>query len=106
MAWQNKLSSPLFYVAYCAATVLVLKEVNSVVWEPYMDEPFHVPQAQAYCESQWEVWDPKITTPPGLYLSAAVIRKIFMFKCRLPLLRLVPALHLLSIPLSLHALES
>ncbi|KAG8826024.1 glucosyltransferase [Serendipita sp. 401] len=105
MAWRNTVSSPLFYVAFCAATVLVLKEVNSVVWEPYMDEPFHVPQAQAYCESKWEVWDPKITTPPGLYMSAVIIRKIFMFKCRLPLLRLVPALHLLSLPLSLHALE-
>jgi hypothetical protein len=30
------------------------------------DEPFHVPQAQAYCRNEWTVWDPKLTTPPGL----------------------------------------
>ena len=33
------------------------------------DEPFHVPQAQAYCNGEWSTWDPKITTPPGLYVS-------------------------------------
>lgn len=30
------------------------------------DEPFHVPQAQAYCKGEYTTWDPKITTPPGL----------------------------------------
>ena len=34
------------------------------------DEPFHVPQAQAYCNGEWSTWDPKITTPPGLYISS------------------------------------
>jgi hypothetical protein len=34
------------------------------------DEPFHVPQAQAYCKGEWTTWDPKITTPPGLYVSS------------------------------------
>ncbi|PVF95067.1 hypothetical protein CPB86DRAFT_739413 [Serendipita vermifera] len=104
--WDAAPSSPLFYVLYCAVIVLVLKEVNSIVWDPYMDEPFHAPQAQAYCEGKWDVWDPKITTPPGLYLSTALLRKIFMFKCRLPLLRLVPALHLLSLPAILSVLEA
>lgn len=33
------------------------------------DEPFHIPQAQAYCNGEWSTWDPKITTPPGLYVS-------------------------------------
>lgn len=32
------------------------------------DEPFHVPQTQAYCAGRWGEWDPKITTFPGLYL--------------------------------------
>ena len=38
------------------------------------DEVFHIRQALAYWHHQWRVWDPKITTPPGLYvykLSAA-----------------------------------
>ena len=29
-------STPAFYILFCVATVLVLKEVNSTVWEPYM----------------------------------------------------------------------
>lgn len=29
-------STPAFYIIFCVATVLVLKEVNSIVWEPYM----------------------------------------------------------------------
>lgn len=29
---------------------------------------FHVRQAQHYCRNEFAVWDPKITTPPGLYL--------------------------------------
>jgi alpha-1,2-glucosyltransferase len=42
--------------------------VNAVVPEPYLDEVFHVPQAQAYWAHKWTQWDPKLTTPPGLYL--------------------------------------
>lgn len=42
--------------------------VSAVVPEPYLDEAFHVPQAQAYWAHQWTHWDPKITTPAGLYL--------------------------------------
>lgn len=34
--------------------------------EPYLDEIFHIPQAQKYCEGRWLEWDDKITTPPGL----------------------------------------
>jgi alpha-1,2-glucosyltransferase len=75
------------YMVYCTICVLVLKELNTIVTEPYMasfiqflqqvpgrltllpcmqDEPFHIPQAQAYCEGDYAKWDPKITTPPGL----------------------------------------
>lgn len=43
-------------------------KVNDTVPEPYMDEAFHVRQAQAYWAHNWTQWDPKITTPPGLYL--------------------------------------
>ena len=32
------------------------------------DEVFHIGQAQAYLNNQWHVWDPKITTPPGLFV--------------------------------------
>jgi alpha-1,2-glucosyltransferase len=42
------------------------RQVTSLVPKPYLDEVFHVPQAQAYCEGEYGVWDPKLTTPPGL----------------------------------------
>ncbi|KAH0604511.1 uncharacterized protein H6S33_006888 [Morchella sextelata] len=51
-----------------AATAAVSVLVNSVVPEPYLDEVFHIPQAQAYCTNRFTVWDPKLTTPAGLYL--------------------------------------
>jgi len=40
--------------------------------EPYMDELFHVPQAQAFCSRNWS-YDESITTPPGAYLPVAMI---------------------------------
>ncbi|KAB5572140.1 DIE2/ALG10 family-domain-containing protein [Coniochaeta sp. 2T2.1] len=54
-----------------------LNNVTSKASAPYLDEVFHIPQAQAYCEGKYGVWDDKITTPPGLYLLAAVYHKIF-----------------------------
>lgn len=40
--------------------------VNLIVPDPYLDEVFHVGQAQLYLEGRFSEWDPKITTPPGL----------------------------------------
>ncbi|XP_047960646.1 dol-P-Glc:Glc(2)Man(9)GlcNAc(2)-PP-Dol alpha-1,2-glucosyltransferase isoform X1 [Salvia hispanica] len=52
--------------------------VNRFVPDPYMDEIFHVPQAQHYCRGNFTSWDPMITTPPGLYfLSLAYIASLF-----------------------------
>jgi alpha-1,2-glucosyltransferase len=45
-------------------------EVNSIVPNPYMDEPFHIGQTKKYCQGQWTEWDHNITTFPGLYLVA------------------------------------
>ncbi|XP_061874522.1 dol-P-Glc:Glc(2)Man(9)GlcNAc(2)-PP-Dol alpha-1,2-glucosyltransferase isoform X2 [Colius striatus] len=42
---------------------------------PYMDEVFHVPQAQAYCHGRFLQWDPMITTLPGLYLVSVGVVK-------------------------------
>ncbi|MCL7039796.1 hypothetical protein MKW94_016056, partial [Papaver nudicaule] len=39
--------------------------VNHIVPDPYMDEIFHIPQAQQYCKGNFRSWDPMITTPPG-----------------------------------------
>ena len=55
-----------------AISLILFMLVQQIMPLPYMDEPFHIPQAKRYCE--WEFsWDPKITTPPGLYyLSLAL----------------------------------
>lgn len=49
--------------------------VNQTVPDPYMDEIFHVPQAQAYCAGNFSQWDPKITTLPGLYILSLGLLK-------------------------------
>ncbi|KAL9250248.1 Dol-P-Glc:Glc(2)Man(9)GlcNAc(2)-PP-Dol alpha-1,2-glucosyltransferase-like protein [Drosera capensis] len=46
--------------------------VNRIAPDPYMDEIFHVPQAQEYCKGYFMKWDPMITTPPGLYFFSLV----------------------------------
>ncbi|KAG2690543.1 hypothetical protein I3760_09G191800 [Carya illinoinensis] len=52
--------------------------VNHIVPEPYMDEIFHIPQAQQYCKGNFRSWDPMITTPPGLYyISLAHVASLF-----------------------------
>ncbi|CAL1294628.1 unnamed protein product [Larinioides sclopetarius] len=38
-----------------------------------MDEIFHYPQALKYYKGIYNEWDPKITTPPGLYLFTSAI---------------------------------
>ncbi|PWY84681.1 alpha-1,2 glucosyltransferase alg10 [Aspergillus sclerotioniger CBS 115572] len=58
---------------------LWMAKINAVVPEPYLDEAFHVPQAQAYWAHKWTHWDPKITTPPGLYLWSYVLCVIALF---------------------------
>ncbi|OOQ85951.1 Dol-P-Glc:Glc(2)Man(9)GlcNAc(2)-PP-Dol alpha-1,2-glucosyltransferase [Penicillium brasilianum] len=53
-------------------------KINAEVPEPYLDEVFHIPQAQAYWAHQWSHWDPKLTTPPGLYLWSYALCAILL----------------------------
>ena len=53
-----------------------LNRVCRVVPEAYLDEVFHIPQAQAYWAGSWQTWDPKITTPPGLYIYSCLFAKL------------------------------
>ncbi|KAK4243927.1 glycosyltransferase [Corynascus novoguineensis] len=50
--------------------------VDKYVPEPYLDEVFHIPQAQTYCAGRFWDWDDKITTPPGLYLLSVAYHKL------------------------------
>ncbi|KAI2466785.1 glycosyltransferase family 59 protein [Annulohypoxylon bovei var. microspora] len=56
--------------------------------EPYLDEVFHIPQAQVYCDGRYSVWDDKITTPPGLYALTILANKLTGFPCSAYYLRL------------------
>ncbi|KAK4213944.1 DIE2/ALG10 family-domain-containing protein [Rhypophila decipiens] len=51
--------------------------VDHYVPEPYLDEVFHIPQAQTYCQGRFWDWDDKITTPPGLYLLSVANHKLW-----------------------------
>ncbi|KAJ2970387.1 hypothetical protein NUW58_g9713 [Xylaria curta] len=64
-----------------------LLTVTNNVPEPYLDEVFHIPQAQTYCEGRYFEWDDKITTPPGLYLSTIAFNQLLRFPCSIYNLR-------------------
>lgn len=70
---------PVRKASFCLCVVLissilylvlhyVTNSINNVVKQPYMDEIFHIPQAQKYCQHNYTYYDPKLTTPPGLYI--------------------------------------
>ncbi|KAI0444105.1 DIE2/ALG10 family-domain-containing protein [Xylaria telfairii] len=64
-----------------------LLTVTENVPRPYLDEIFHLPQAQVYCHGRYFDWDDKITTPPGLYLATIVFNRLFGFPCSIYNLR-------------------
>ncbi|KAL7638230.1 UNVERIFIED_CONTAM: hypothetical protein RMT77_010794 [Armadillidium vulgare] len=59
---------PLVLGAFTAVTYVGFVAVYTVQPQPFIDEIFHIPQAQKYCQGNFIDWDPKITTLPGLYL--------------------------------------
>ena len=94
------------YVALCS--VLHSRFVHAVP-QPYMDEPFHVAQTQAYCAGQWDEWDEKITTFPGLYIAATLVawmRGNDASACALPALRSLNLLPAIATPWLLSSLMS
>lgn len=69
------------FTALCSTNFLVscllFSRVTREQRAPYMDEIFHVPQAQKYCHGRFNEWDPMITTLPGLYLvSVGIIKPV------------------------------
>jgi hypothetical protein len=83
----SALKCMLFATAFLAACASWWsRQVFQAVREPYLvgflltgkillakdwqDEVFHVRQAQIYCCGNFRTWDPKITTPPGLYVQS------------------------------------
>ncbi|XP_078342143.1 dol-P-Glc:Glc(2)Man(9)GlcNAc(2)-PP-Dol alpha-1,2-glucosyltransferase-like isoform X2 [Oculina patagonica] len=66
-----------FYSTLLAISMAIFLKFNAKQRQPYMDEIFHIPQAQKYCDFKFNEWDPKITTLPGLYfISFACLRAL------------------------------
>ncbi|SCU99368.1 LADA_0H19306g1_1 [Lachancea dasiensis] len=61
----NIVSWPLLVIGFL---LCFWKVTTSVVPQQFIDEIFHVPQTIRYIKGEWGEWDPKITTPPGLYV--------------------------------------
>ncbi|XP_069485327.1 dol-P-Glc:Glc(2)Man(9)GlcNAc(2)-PP-Dol alpha-1,2-glucosyltransferase [Ambystoma mexicanum] len=64
---QDGLFSAVLSCAFLLSC-LIYSRVTREQRIPYMDETFHIPQTQLYCEGRFREWDPMITTLPGLYL--------------------------------------
>ncbi|XP_045164556.1 putative Dol-P-Glc:Glc(2)Man(9)GlcNAc(2)-PP-Dol alpha-1,2-glucosyltransferase [Mercenaria mercenaria] len=62
-------------ILFCIGSLMTFSLVSDVQNKPYMDEVFHVPQAQQYCSANFTHWDPMITTLPGLYLMSVGVLK-------------------------------
>lgn len=99
-------------IALFAVSVGILHLFQDTQPHPYLDEVFHIPQAQKYCRYQFSEWDPKITTLPGLYLvSLLVIHGISVFTrshvellCSVWLLRATNVLFMIANAWILHRL--
>ncbi|OAX85121.1 hypothetical protein ACJ72_00493 [Emergomyces africanus] len=84
MAQCRREALPVLSTLLLVSILLIIwqRKVNSELPDPYLDEVFHVRQAQTYWAHRWRQWDPKITTPPGVYLCSYVIGAI-LFVVRL-----------------------
>lgn len=67
----------------------------------FQDEYFHVRQAQHYCNGDFHIWDPKITTPPGLYILSYIFKPIL--GCGIGSLRAINAICIIVLLMMLRA---
>ncbi|XP_039263673.2 dol-P-Glc:Glc(2)Man(9)GlcNAc(2)-PP-Dol alpha-1,2-glucosyltransferase-like isoform X1 [Styela clava] len=63
---------------YVLCSAAILQAVCQILPAPFIDEIFHIPQAQHYCNGSFSEWNDKITTPPGLYLSSLLLQVPFL----------------------------
>ncbi|XP_003745883.1 putative Dol-P-Glc:Glc(2)Man(9)GlcNAc(2)-PP-Dol alpha-1,2-glucosyltransferase [Galendromus occidentalis] len=93
----------LIYCAFVSVVCWIANIVNSKVPIPYMDEIFHVGQAQRYCDGDYSTWDPKITTPPGLYFSSKPMS--LLTACSLDVLRATNIIFTLANVYTMHQIR-
>lgn len=63
-------------LAYYVGSILLFNKIYNTS-EVIIDELFHLPQGKAYCEYDFNYWNDKITTLPGLYICSSVIGMFF-----------------------------
>lgn len=82
--------------------VVVLQYICNAASTPFIDEIFHIPQAQKYCNGTFSEWDHKITTPPGLYFVSFPVQWLLgsfseTYNCSVTSLRFVNVIfHILN----------
>ncbi|CDW60815.1 DIE2 ALG10 domain containing protein [Trichuris trichiura] len=81
-----------FLVGLAVTSIVIQLLFNKAVPFPFVDEKFHFDQLHKYCDGNFTYWNPKITTPPGLYvLSLAYVRALSLLfgsdSCTLPTVR-------------------
>ncbi|XP_053695143.1 putative Dol-P-Glc:Glc(2)Man(9)GlcNAc(2)-PP-Dol alpha-1,2-glucosyltransferase [Sabethes cyaneus] len=80
----------LFLITYSVVTCVLFHLIYRIS-KLVVDEEFHLRQGENYCLWKFDVWDPKITTFPGLYLISALLLGPFKF-CTTYALRLTSVL--------------
>lgn len=63
--FSNLISYPMLLIYFSISFWYIS---TKVVPYDFIDEKFHVNQTIEYIVGHWTTWDPKITTPPGLYI--------------------------------------
>ncbi|KAK0091929.1 hypothetical protein PV326_002500 [Microctonus aethiopoides] len=58
---------------FVICTTILFLFLNKIQPNYYIDEAFHIPQTQRFCNGTFFEWDNKITTLPGLYLITASV---------------------------------
>jgi alpha-1,2-glucosyltransferase len=83
----TQLSERLLDVVVAAIAALPIQQfvqdVSEQVDYAFIDEIFHFPQLKIILSGDYQTWDPKITTPPGLYYLTALYSKVFNIECTL-----------------------
>ncbi|CAB4256105.1 dolichyl-P-Glc:Glc(2)Man(9)GlcNAc(2)-PP-dolichol alpha-1,2- glucosyltransferase [Maudiozyma barnettii] len=86
----NIIAYPLILLYFIITFAYVTRKV---VPYQFIDERFHIEQTITYIKGNWFQWDPKITTPPGLYIlgwiNYHIVRPICKSMSTLTILRLV-----------------
>ncbi|GME88419.1 transferase activity protein [[Candida] boidinii] len=67
----------VFSVLTVGPIYIYYNDMKDVIKDYVVDEIFHIPQAQEYCIGNFDHWNDKITTPPGLYYLAYIYNKLF-----------------------------